>query len=105
MGLKQESAQQCAAMSDCNNFFCTEGRLVAAESSTAIIDPLYHSVHALKVLPDKSANSQVLSDILIWSISQNVLLCGALDQHIVNVRHRNFGYFKLQDICDIIMEY
>ena len=92
-------------MSDCNDFFCTEGRLVSDESPSTVLDPLYHLVQALKVLPDELANSQVFGYTLVCSISQNVSLCRALDWHIVNVRHHNLRDFQLQDICDIVMEY
>ena len=92
-------------VSYCNYLLCAKDRLVSTERSTAILDSLDNTIEALEVFPNESANSQVLGYVLIGSVGQNVSLRGSADWNIINIRHRDFQYLRLENIGDVIMEY
>jgi len=69
----REPTLQHAAVSNCDNFFCTEDQLISAEGAATILDALYDAVEVLKVFPDKAADSQIVRYAFFGSVGEVVL--------------------------------
>jgi hypothetical protein len=92
-------------VSDRYDFFGAQRGLESAEGASAIFDTLHNSIEVLEMFPDESADPRIVWDAFFGAVRKEILLRGASDRDVVDIRNSGVGDFGLEDAGDVVVEY